>query len=262
MYRFYFITVLAILLAGCGGSSSSSGSSNGGSSGVSGKGGSMARFAIKGDYLYTVNTDAMRIFDISEASSPQPHSKVHVPFDVETIFSYKDYLYIGAESGMYIYDINVPTQPTKIGDFGHVRSCDPVVVHDDLAFVTLNIGNNCRMNDGENSLQIIDVKNPSYPKLIKRVNMWSPSGLGVDNDNNLFICDGSAGLKVFKVAKQEGNETAQTSVSLNPISQNGLKDINCYDLILNDKNLIISNRKNIKQFDYSSFPAVESSTIK
>ena len=36
-----------------------------------GKGGSMARFAIKGDYLYIVSTDSLKIFNIEDAPTPR-----------------------------------------------------------------------------------------------------------------------------------------------------------------------------------------------
>ena len=221
----------------------------------------MARFAIRGENLYTVNRDAMRIFDISEPSHPYPVAKVQVPFDVETLFAYKSYLYVGGESGVYIYDANISTQPTEIGKFTHIKSCDPVVVHDDLAFVTLNNGSTCRLNSGANTLEILDIKNPTEPKLLKTIPMWSPKGLGVDANGTLFVCDGNAGLKVFGVTKYDHNDTNETRVSLEPL-QKPLLDVDCYDLIPWQKTLYVSNHQDIRIIDYTHIPLVELSKIK
>ncbi len=261
--QYYSLIVLySFYMVGCGSSGGTSSSSDSAAStGSVGKGGSMARFAISGDYLYTINQNEMELFDISEPSHPYPHAKVQVPFDVQTLFSYKTYLYIGAESGMYIYDNSTPSNPTHISDFTHAKSCDPVVVEDDLAFITLNKGSTCRLNSGENTLQVVDIKNPEQPKLLKTMGMWSPKGLGID-DGTLFVCDDSAGLKVFDVTKYDHNETNETRVDLLLDSNNTLKNINCYDLIAYKNNLIVSNGDDVRQFDYSHFPMVELGKIK
>jgi len=245
---------LASLFVACGGSSNSSSSS----SSSSGQGGSMARFAISGDYLYTINEREMNILEIKDASKPKKVSKIHVPFDVETLFSYNNTLYVGSNSGMYIYDKSTPTQPTRIAEFSHAQSCDPVVVADDVAYVTLNQGSECWMGrGGVNRLEIVDVKTPSNPKLIKAIDMFEPSGLGVDG-NNLFICDGSNGLRVYGISKKDNNGTVD--VSLTP--KESLTNIDCYDVIAQKKHLVISNDKNIRQFSYETFPMEELGQIK
>jgi hypothetical protein len=260
--KYTIAIILASLLVGCGGTSSSD---SGATGGTTGKGGSMARFAISGDYLYALNKREMEIFYLGNPSAPQPESKVHVPFDVETLFNYKGYLYIGAESGVYIYEISTPSQPTQVSEYTHTRSCDPVVVsNNNLAFVTLNKGSTCRLNSGENTLQVLDVKNPLEPKLIKTMGMWDPKGLGIDDDNKtLFVCDGVAGLKVFEVTKYDHNETNETRVDIFSKPQDSLtKDVDCYDLIPNNGNLIVSNGDNVRQFDYTHFPMKELGQIK
>jgi len=247
-------SVLSLFIVACGGGSSSSSSSDV----SSGQGGSMARFAVSGDYLYTINQREMNVLDVSDASKPKKVSKVHVPFDVETLFAYKDNLYVGSSSGMYIYDKTTPTQPTRIVDFSHAQSCDPVVVSDDVAFVTLNTGSNCwNGRRGVNRLEMVDVKTPDNPKLIKAVDMWEPKGLGVDG-KNLFICDGTSGLKVYDINKTDNNGTVAVNITI----KESLREINCYDVIAKNNNLIISNHEDIRQFNYSSFPMEELGRIK
>ncbi len=247
---------VSFLMLGCGGSNSSSSSS---SSSTAGQGGSMARFAMSGDYLYTINQQEMNVLNLSNPIKPKQLNKIRVPFDVETLFAYKNSLYVGSNSGMYIYDISNPIQPIKISNFTHAQSCDPVVVADDIAYVTLNSSASCWQKTGINRLEMIDVSNPSNPRFIKAVDMWEPKGLGVDG-NNLFICDGSNGLKVYDInkTKSESNNLLNVTISLKDTQS----DIDCYDLIAKNKNLVISNHQDIRQFDYTTFPMQERGEVK
>jgi hypothetical protein len=270
MKKYIVSLILVVGLVGCGDSGSSSSSSDsvqsvptsaGGANKI-GKGGSQARFVISGDYLYTLNKRDLEAFDITEPDNPLPYTRDSVSFDVETLFSYGKYLYIGAEGGIYIYTKPTPSKGLeKIGEFTHVKSCDPVVVANDLAFVTLNSGSSCRLNSGKNALEVLDVKDPLNPKLLMSRNMIEPKGLGID-DNRLFICDGVGGLKVFDVVSSENNESNETKVNIIFDRNSTLADINCYDLIPYNKNLIVSNGDDVRQFDYSHFPMVELGRIK
>lgn len=209
---------------------------------------SKAMFSVVGDYLYTVNGSKMNIFDLTQPENPILKTFVDIAFDVETIFSYKQQLYLGASSGVYIYDITDPLSPTKISTFGHTQSCDPVVIADDIAYVTLNSSRSCFFGEDTNRLEIIDVEDPKNPTLIKSVDMYAPGGLGV-SDNTLFICDSTAGLKAFDINKSiENNKTMVTLQTQDIISDE------CYDVIANDYTLVISNDTNIKQYDYAAFP--------
>ncbi len=253
-YLLLFIATLVVL--GCGGESGSSTGTTA-SSTTTGVSGSMARFAISGDYLYTIKGEQMDIFDLSDASNPQSASKVHLPFNVETIFAYKDYLYIGASTGVYIYDKSIPTQPTKIAELSHAQSCDPIVIDDDIAYITLNSSSSCSIYGDVNSLMIVDMQDPTTPAFIKSVDMWAPTGLGVD-DGKLFICDGDSGLKIFDINKIDNG----TSIDVNISNIGYNNEIDCYDLIAHQNNLIISNKGEIRQYDYSSFPMYELGQIK
>ncbi len=266
MKKYILILILVASLVGCGSSSGSSSSDSvqtaNPTSGSVGKGGSQARFTISGDYLYTLNRRDLEAFDITQPDNPLPYTRDNVSFDVETLFSYGEYLYIGAEGGIYIYTKPTPSKGLeKVGEFTHVKSCDPVVVDNDLAFVTLNSSSSCRLNSGKNTLEILDVKDPLNPKLLMSRNMIEPKGLGIDN-NKLFICDGVGGLKVFDVNSSENNETNEIKVDILFDRNSTIADINCYDLIAYNKNLIVSNGNDVRQFDYSHFPMVELGRIK
>ncbi|HIP59743.1 MAG TPA: hypothetical protein EYH01_04850 [Campylobacterales bacterium] len=256
--KYTIAIILATLLVGCGESSSSDSSSGGGGSG---KGGSMARFAIAGDYLYTLNNREIAKFYIGNPASPRPESKTrNVNFDVETLFSHGNYLYVGAMTGMYIYDADLEF----ISSFTHIKSCDPVVVQDGLAFVTLDASSSCQQSAGKNALQVLDVNDTrNIRKIYEDTTMWGPKGLGIDGDK-LFVCDDRAGLKVYNVQKIDANETAGTKVDVNItlMDTNTIGDVNCYDVIPYKYNLIVSDGDRVRQFDYSKFPMEEWGEIK
>lgn len=158
----------------------------------SGTGGSMARFTINNGSLYTVDHSSIRHFDLSDPSRPIPNEPVQIGWDIETIFPYNDNLFIGSQSGMYIYDVSAPENPTFLSVFQHANACDPVVVEGDIAYVTLRGGTECQTFT--NQLDVIDVSNLLNPKLIKTYPMENPHGLGI-KDNCLYICEGDGGLK-------------------------------------------------------------------
>lgn len=166
-------------------------SSPGGSVGV---GGSLARFQIVDDYLYTVGTYEMDIFDISNLSTPSLSGNLYAGWNIETMFRSGDYLYLGSTNGMYIYDIENRLQPTYISEFTHWEGCDPVVVDGDYAYLTLRGGNLCGQE--LSVLEVIDISDKYYPTLVGQYILDNPYGLGIKG-NNLFVCDGTSGLKVF-----------------------------------------------------------------
>ena len=65
---------------------------------------------------------------------------------------------------------------------------------DTLAYVTLRTGTNCGGN--LNTLDVVNIKDINSPKLVMSYGLTNPHGLGKDGDL-LFICDGTAGLKVY-----------------------------------------------------------------
>jgi len=177
----YIITALLLFFAfsSCEKSSSDIGGANpvGGSTG---KGGSMAKFTIAEDHLYLINEKQLLVYDVNNASNPVEVNTIEVDFGIETVFSLKDKLFIGSISGVYIYDISDPLNIIYLSRYEHVTSCDPVVANDTLAFVTLNSRSTCRWQNGDNRLDILDIKNIVYPQLIVSKELQNPKGLGVD----------------------------------------------------------------------------------
>ena len=160
----------------------------------SGKGGSMARFTLASDYLYTVSSTQLFAFNISNAVDPQLVSQSNVGWGIETIYPFRDKLFIGSTTGMFIYDISTSGKPSLLGRFAHARSCDPVIADDNFAYVTLRSGSQCQ--GFSNQLDILDISNLMQPQLKKTYSFTNPHGLAKDG-NILFICDGNDGLKIY-----------------------------------------------------------------
>ncbi|MBW7468188.1 hypothetical protein ABID22_002590 [Pontibacter aydingkolensis] len=211
-----------------------------GAGGAAGKGGSMARFTISGHHLYTVSLSDLQVFDISTAADPRKGLKVNLGWGVETIFPYNNKLFIGTTTGMHIYDNSNPVSPVHLSTYAHVRSCDPVVVEGDLAWVTLRSGNACA--GFTNQMDVINISDPKNPKLLKTYPMQNPHGLGIDR-SALFLCEGSYGLKVFDI-------TDHLKVDQNLKAH--FKGHDAFDVIPLGTSLLMIGKDGLYQYDYSN----------
>ncbi len=159
-----------------------------------GVGGSMARFTIVNERLYTVGNSDLLIFNISNAVDPVYSNKKNMGWGIETIYPFMNRLFIGSQTGMFIYSLSNPDNPVQDGQFSHVRSCDPVIADDNYAYVTLRSGSVCA--GFNNELDVLKLNNLGSPTLVKVYSMTNPHGLSKDG-NTLFICDGTSGLKIY-----------------------------------------------------------------
>lgn len=215
-----------------------------------GTGGSMARFSIQGNYLYMVDNQKLQVFDIQDQNRITPLHQQEVGFRIETIFAYKDNLYIGSEIGTYIYSLEDPVKPVQLSELTHFTPClegrvfDPVVVKDDFAYITLRTSGACNLF-GANRLEIVDVSNPTTPEILREHNMVEPKGMGIV-DSILFLCDGQAGLKIFNI---------ENPLNMGLISQ--IEDFDAYDVIPLDNTLLMIGDDGFAQYDYSNLPELK-----
>lgn len=210
-----------------------------GSSDATGIGGSMARFTIYDNYLYAIDQGNLKVFDISTLNNPAYKESIWVRWNIETIFPYNDKLFIGGQTGMFIYSLENPALPEYISEFTHATACDPVVVEGDFAYVTLREGNFCGAI--ESQLDVIDISNINEPKLVKTYPMEEPYGLGIDNDV-LFICDGDAGLKIY-------DATDKNKIDENPLAT--YTDMDAFDVIPLGDILLLISVDGLYQYSYS-----------
>jgi hypothetical protein len=201
-------------------------------------GGSMARFAINQDHLYAIDEWQMIVLDINNRNSPSLQGNVPLEWGIETIFPYKDHLFLGAVNGMHIYNVQTPSNPQFVSTYRHINSCDPVVVQGEYAYVTLRSGTEC---DGfTNQLEIVNVSNLVAPKLEKTYEMLNPHGLGIANEK-LFICEGEHGLKSFEITDH-----------VNITQTNFFNDFHAFDVIPYNNVLMVTGDDGLYQYRYGT----------
>lgn len=222
------ICLLAIIMFAAGCSKQSSSSPNGASfdsdGGSTGQGGSLARFTIAQGHLYVVDHMELHTYSLVDPANPQHTDKVILGRNIETIYSYKDRLFIGSQDAMYIYSISDAAHPDKMGEASHVRACDPVVADDSVAYVTVRSGNTC--GGTLNALYVYDVTNLLNPRERNMYTIESPWGLGMSG-NTLFVCNGPNGLSAYDVTNR-----------YNPQLERKYSDDTYYDVIPYENMLI------------------------
>lgn len=225
-----FVTMDQAFLGGNG----SAGANNVGGAGIAG---SLARFAIAEGHLYVLQSWSITVFDLQ--GDLREVREVTTNMVAETLFPADGHLYVGGTTGMGIFSLQDPSNPTFITIFTHIEACDPVVVQGDYAYVTLRTGNRCA---GEfNLLEVVDISNKANPTLVSSFDMVNPHGLGVDG-NTLFLCDGSDGLKVF-------DKTDHATIPQNLLGH--FTNITAQDVIPHNQVLTMTSAEGIYQYSYA-----------
>ncbi len=209
-------------------------SSSGGESFSDGQGGSLATFILKGDYLYTVDYFNLSVFNITDAKSPVKVNTVDVGFNIETLFSHKNFLFIGSVDAMFIYDISNQELPKKMSQSNHFRSCDPVVANDTNAYVTLHTNSSCEGSVNElRTYNITDVENP---ELLNTRGLTEPKGLSLYGSNYLLVCDDS--VKIFDITDPKDSKFV-----------GDIKTTNAIDIVIRNNHAFIISEHSIEQYE-------------
>lgn len=209
-------------------------------SGNTGIGGSTARFTLAHDHLYTVDNSNLSTWNIKNL---ERLSTKQMGWGIETIFPFKDKLFVGSNTGMFIYDAQDPANPKLRSTFTHARACDPVVANDTRAYVTLRTGNACAGTN--NQMDIINIQNIDNPQLVKTVAMKNPHGLAILG-NKAYVCEGKYGLKVVNIDRDNG-ETISENRSIESTDVIALRENNL--LVVGPKGFYFvdaSDAKNLK----------------
>jgi hypothetical protein len=202
-----------------------------------GTGGSMASFTIVNNHLYTVGSSSLYSIDISTPQNPQQTAVKSLGWGIETIYPFQNKLFIGSRTGMFIYDLSNPANPSAQGQFTHANSCDPVIADGQYAYVTLRNGTTC--NNNINELNVVDVSNLSTPVLKTRRNLVNPHGLAKDG-NVLLVCDGRDGLKIY-----------DASSPLNLQLTKRVEGLETFDVIAKNNKAIVVAKDGLYQYDYA-----------
>ena len=218
-----------------------SGVLSGGDSGnIIGVGGSYAKFQIFGNALYTLGDYQLNTFDITDYNSISLSSEIYIGGwfggELETTFIQKDYLFIGATDGMHIVGLQDEFNPSYLSSFTHATGCDPVVVKDNTAYITVRGGNGCgAIEDQVNVIDITDINSPTEHSTYF---LSSPSGLGI-KDQILYVCN-DEGINVFDA--QNPNDIVLESTY----------PTNAKDVIPLESHLIVVGENVIYQYNYLS----------
>jgi hypothetical protein len=246
MIKSLFVTGLFIFISSCG---SGGGDSGGGSD--SSLGGSTSRMVVVGNHLYMLNKlvsnasedspsrwakSAIDVYSVSNPEAPSRLAQVELDIDPETLYSDGIRLFVGASTGVSIFNLDDPGLPEQVGTITHFRSCDPVVVENSLAYVTLRTNGRGCGSGSLNELQILDLAEITAPTKISSFAMDAPWGLGVYS-NRAYVCDGASGLKILDVTDP---------LSLAEVTR--MSDEVCFDLIVSSEGLIATGVSGVSQY--------------
>lgn len=211
----------------------------------SGVSGSITKFALVNEHLYIFDHGLLTPFSLSNPSAPAALEGTQVWREVETLFPHKNYLFMGTTTGMLIYDVQNAGTPLYISSIDHVQACDPVVVKDNYAYVTIHSNSFC--GGTVNQLDVINITDIYNPVLEKSFEMKNPHGLGIDGDN-LFICDGKDGLKLFDASTP--NEAGDKLIKR-------FRKIDAIDIIPYKGHALVIGENGLFQYDYSDIENIK-----
>lgn len=210
---------------------------NSGVPAVAGVSGSYSRFGQYDDFLYCVDNSSLRPFSLANPACPSALTPLFIGWNIETIFPFKDRLFVGSQTGVQIFNASNPAQPVQEAIFNHASGCDPVVCDDENAYVTIHDGTTC--NGTFNQLDIIDIRNLPAASLRKSYPMTKPKGLSVAG-NYLYLCDD--GLKVFDKTD---------ALKLNELAH--IRGLATYDVIaLDDTHILVVGDDGFYQYDVTN----------
>tara|TARA_B100000809_G_C15078196_1_gene508664 strand:- start:267 stop:1004 length:738 start_codon:yes stop_codon:yes gene_type:complete len=224
----YIIILIALITFSCDLDSNAEASQN---SAEIGQAGSLARFTTYNDYLYTVDNATLNVFSLADQANPVKINDIQIGFNIETLFNYKQFLYIGSQNGMFIYSVQNPEEPQYISEVQHFTACDPVIANATHAFVTLHADIGCGTNI--NVLEIYDVNDVVNPVFISRRNLTKPIGIGLYGDY-LIVCDDE--VKIFDISDVEN------TLLVHSINRDA------FDVIINNDILILIGENGLYQY--------------
>lgn len=205
-----------------------------------GVGGSLARFQINNNALYTIDSYKLNVFNITDPTAAFFDKEVYMTQwfgggEFETLFIQKDFLFVGSTTGMYTVNAEDEFNPFFVSGFAHATACDPVVVFGNTAYITVRGGSTCgAIEDQINVINVTDIANPT---LLSTYYLNEPYGLGIKN-GVLYVGCGTNGLKIFNAANSAG------LVLVNSYANN-VKDV-----IPLDSHLITVGDNTITQYSY------------
>lgn len=217
--------------------------------------GTLNKIATLDDYVYVVGDG--RIYSFSnELDEMHFSNRVELyTSGIETIYPSNGSLYVGTQSSMMILDASNPATPYIKSSYWHPTSCDPVLPHGNIAYLTLRSADNSGCAGDDNTLTVIDVTDEYHPQQINTITMESPYGMGIDQQY-LWVGEGSNGLTLF-----------DNSVPASPQRIKTFSNVTVYDIIPNPNttNTLYTTGDgglNFYEVDYSNLTLTPIASIK
>ena len=201
--------------------------------------GTVNRINKNGDYVYLISNNNIIVLNDNNFATNFVINDSPIN-DMETVFPYKDHLFIGSSSSMGVFKLDNPMDPEESFSFSHATSCDPVLPHNEVAYITLrNSADDTRCQGNINTLIVVDIEDISQPKEIQTIEMTSPYGMTTIG-NHLFVGEGENGLKIFDIINNQQPELV-----------NQIPTVEAYDIISDPQNsniIFIAGPQGLSQF--------------
>lgn len=196
-----------------------------------------SRFAHHGNQLYSIMGNKLTIFDLSLPSPELKKKDMELKKGVTSIEAYEGGLFLGSGSGMLLYSLNDTFLPAFAGEYNSLLACNPLVVHNGIAYATIYSGNPAGQT--VNELIAVDVSELANPQLLQRKKLTKPKGLALSN-GRLYVCDNR--LRIYEI---EDNEEPIGEL----VSRIEIPD--CYRVFADGDRLVIVTKNGLLQYDCS-----------
>lgn len=209
----------------------------------SSKSGTVNRVTRTEGHVYLISNNNLIIIEDSGLFGSDVVAHENFKSGMETVFPYEGKLYLGSRTSMNIFDLTQPTMPREVYEFDHVTSCDPVLPHESVAYVTLRTADFSDCPGNINALVVLDLEDLDKAKELEEIQMSSPYGMNVISDK-LYVGEGVNGLKVFDVSNSE-----------KPVLLKHYDDIEAYDIIndpVKEEIIFIAGPNGLQQFSLDS----------
>ncbi len=216
--------------------------------------GTLNRIAVDFGHVYILTGSKLHVLD-NTSTALSYIDNINLSEGMETVYTYDNKIYIGSQDGVLTYDASTPEKPSKISEFNHTTSCDPVLPNGTRAFLTLRSVENQGCNyEGENTLNVIDMSDEDEPVIAQSIEMNTPYGMAIIN-NYLFVGQGENGFSVFDISSDDEIEEIATVT--------GLVAFDIMQHPTNPNILLVTNSYGIKEYniDYSTFVVSPIGTI-
>lgn len=207
---------------------------------------------VIGDFIYAVTDSELVTIDNSNVEKPKEIDRQLLEGKAENLYAAENVLFIGTETDMFIFSIasnGIPfleseTAHIQWGQESNIGVCDPVVAHNDIAYVTLSSlqpdnSDPCGGWISVNELRVYDVENLQAPELLETRALSAPQGLAADGDL-LFVTNLNSDTNVFEIDHEGGLQLINTIEG------------GAHNVYASDGKVMIINSKEIKQYDYSN----------